>query len=567
MNRVSLKSNKEESARELEFLRKRVAELEETEDRHRTLIELGTKIGEAVVMLQDIGRKEGAQTYVSDQWPQITGYSKEELLSMSFFDLISPEDRQLSIKRHRQKISGKTIPDLFELSITRKDGSKTPIEITSAATTYKGESTNVVYIRDITERKQAEKQLKQYQQHLEKLVEERTEKLEKEIKEHANTEEEMQFMLDSAPVYILLKDRKMKYMRANRLTRDALMQKEFIGKTIYDITVIDREYCDIESQGDKTVIETGKPQEIVLKYKNKSSGSDDNWLKISRIPHKDKNGNVDRFVIMALDITGLKQAEERIKKLYYQEKKLRSKLEEQIKQRLEFTRLLVHEIKTPLSSIIASSEALVDEDCIVKKDNKTRKRLAQNILGGGLSLNKRVDELMDLSRGEVSMLKLKYSFIYPSVLLEETYESILQKVCKNGQSIILDIPPSLPGFIADYERIQQVLLNLLSNAIKFNHKEGKITINASYNDSQITFEVQDEGIGISKKDQRLLFQPYQRLKGGKDRSDGLGLGLALSKMLVDLHQGQIYVKSKINCGSTFGFSLPLKTEVLNMNGL
>ncbi len=154
-----MKSNKEECVDELEFLRQRVAELEETEDRYRTLIELGAKIGEAVIMLQDIGGKEGVHTYVSDLWPQITGYSRKELLKMSFFELVKPDDHRLSIKRHRQKMSGESIPDLFELSIIRKDSKEVPVEVTSAVTIYKGEPTNVVYIRDITERKLLEKQI------------------------------------------------------------------------------------------------------------------------------------------------------------------------------------------------------------------------------------------------------------------------------------------------------------------------------------------------------------------------------------------------------------------------
>ncbi len=133
--------------------------LRETEARYRTLIELGNKIGEAVIMLQDIDGREGMHTYVSDQWPQITGYSKEELLNMSFFDLIGPKGREISMKRHRQKMAGKTIPDLFELNIVRKDGKKVPVEITSAGTSYEDKSTNVVYIRDITERKEIEANL------------------------------------------------------------------------------------------------------------------------------------------------------------------------------------------------------------------------------------------------------------------------------------------------------------------------------------------------------------------------------------------------------------------------
>ena len=133
----------------------------ELEDLNQALIDLGTKIGEAFVTLRDINGIEGVQTSISAQWPRITGYSKKELLGTPFFDLVSPQDREFSIRRHRQKMAGMAMPDLFELSIIRKNGVEIPIELTSAAVTLKGETANMVYIRDISDRKQAEEALRQ----------------------------------------------------------------------------------------------------------------------------------------------------------------------------------------------------------------------------------------------------------------------------------------------------------------------------------------------------------------------------------------------------------------------
>lgn len=99
------------------------------------------------------------QIFMNDQWPRITGYSKEELLGMSFFDLVHPQDRQTSQQRHREKMSGEAMAGLFEMSIIRKDSSEIPIELTSAFTTYMGKYANVAYIRDITERKQMQEAL------------------------------------------------------------------------------------------------------------------------------------------------------------------------------------------------------------------------------------------------------------------------------------------------------------------------------------------------------------------------------------------------------------------------
>jgi len=129
--------------------------LRESEERYRALVELGAEVGEAIIMLQDTDQGSGMHVFVNDEWPRITGYSKKELFQMSFFDLVHPKERAASLERHRRKMSGKSIPGLFEMSIIRKDGAEVPIELTSAHTTYRGERANVVYTRDITERKQA----------------------------------------------------------------------------------------------------------------------------------------------------------------------------------------------------------------------------------------------------------------------------------------------------------------------------------------------------------------------------------------------------------------------------
>jgi PAS domain S-box-containing protein len=153
-------------------------QIKESEDIYRTLIELGDHVGEAVVMLQDKEEIEGLQTFVSKEWCRITGYSKEELQKMSFFDLVHPKFLKNARERHRQKLTGAVVPGYFEMCIINRSGEEIPIELTSGYTHYQGSSANVAYIKDITERKQLEKELKEYQVHLEELVKKRTTELE-----------------------------------------------------------------------------------------------------------------------------------------------------------------------------------------------------------------------------------------------------------------------------------------------------------------------------------------------------------------------------------------------------
>ena len=146
--------------------RKRVEEeVWQSEERYRALVDISGEVGVAVVMLQDTEQGEGIQTFVSDQWPRITGYSNEELLGMPFFKLLHRKYQKASIERHHQKMRGKSNPGHFEMSILKKDGTEVPITLTSAITLYQNRRANVAYIQDITKRKQAEAAMKQLAYH------------------------------------------------------------------------------------------------------------------------------------------------------------------------------------------------------------------------------------------------------------------------------------------------------------------------------------------------------------------------------------------------------------------
>jgi PAS domain S-box-containing protein len=150
-----------EQFRDITAHRQMERKVRETEDRYKALIELGTEAGEAIVMLQDVDGKEGIQTFVNAQWSRITGYPEKELLGRSFFDLLCARDREESIGRHRAKMSQETVPGLYEISIIHKSGREVVVELTGGFTTYQDKAANIIYLRDITQRKLLEKELAQ----------------------------------------------------------------------------------------------------------------------------------------------------------------------------------------------------------------------------------------------------------------------------------------------------------------------------------------------------------------------------------------------------------------------
>ena len=135
--------------------------------------------------------------------------------------------------------------------------------------------------------------------------------------------------------------------------------------------------------------------------------------------------------------------------------------------------------------------------------------------------------------------------------------TVLPMFTTKKQTLNIEIDEKVNSIFADEPKMRQIFLNLLSNAHKFTPKGGNITLRARKEDSSLLIEIQDNGIGIAKDAQPRLFKPYSRLSADRQSHPGLGLGLALSKQVVELHGGKIWVDSEPGQGSTFAFSLPL----------
>lgn len=256
----------------------------------------------------------------------------------------------------------------------------------------------------------------------------------------------------------------------------------------------------------------------------------------------------------SLDITEREQTEEKLQELYQEERKLRKELEAEVERRIEFTRALVHELKTPLTPVLSSSDLLLSE-----MREEPWLSIARNIHRGASNLSNRIDELLDLAKVEIGMLQLNPKPVDPRLLLEGIADDTAAMVSGNKQSLVVALAPSLPLVWGDEERLRQVVLNLLINASKFTPEGGSITLRAKERDSTLVVEVEDTGPGIDESEQQRLFLPYHRQINDREHLSGLGLGLALCKNLVELHGGRIWVESQVNKGSTFGFSVPLAT--------
>jgi PAS domain S-box-containing protein len=258
-------------------------------------------------------------------------------------------------------------------------------------------------------------------------------------------------------------------------------------------------------------------------------------------------------MIVLRDITDRKITQKKLEVLYSQERQSSNDLQEELENRSKYVRAIVHELKTPLTAIISSSDLLREE---VK--DKTLSAVVGNIWRGSLNLERRINELIELARGEIGILKIDLEPVDITQLIQDVVSELTPVASGKGLSMTFETQ-KLPLVQGDSNRLRQVMINLLGNAIKFTD-QGKIVITVNKIESESALiRIQDTGRGIDDEQMKYLFDLYRR-KVMDDKLSGLGIGLTLSKMFVDLHKGKIWAESIPGQGSTFSFIIPLAKD-------
>lgn len=487
--------------------RKRAEEaLKESEERYRALLELGAEVGESVIMLQDTERGLGTQTFFSNEWPRITGYSKEELIGTSFFDLVHPKHRKASVARHRRKMHGEVMPGLFEIPIIKKDGTEVPIELTSAYTTYEGERGNVCYARDITERKRAEEELKR-------------------------AAEEWRATIDSITDLVSIHSSNFKLVRVNKAYADAckMKPKELIGKTCYEV-LHGRKECMPDCPHRKT-LEIKKP--VTAEIFEPRLGS---YLEVTTSPIFNEKGDVVASVHVARDITERKQMEGQLI------------VTDRLASVGELASGVAHELNNPLTSVIGFSQLLLDKDIPdeIKEDvniifNEARRSAAV------------VKNLLTFARKHAPVKQpVNINSIVEKVLELRAYERRVNNIQVNTR-----FATDLPEVMADYFQLQQVFLNITINAEYFMieaHNRGTLTITTEKVGDIVRASFADDGPGIAPENLGHLFDPFFTTK---EVGKGTGLGLSICHGIITEHGGRIYAESELGRGATFIAELPI----------
>lgn len=317
----------------------------------------------------------------------------------------------------------------------------------------------------------------------------------------------------------------------------------FIELTGYDMDEIIGKNCrflqgeDIHQENIaniKSAIAKGESITTIIRNYKKSGGLFYNELTIS--PVYDDNGVLVNFIGVQNDVTARMELEKRIS---------------------DFYSMISHELRTPVSSINASLLAL--EDGSVTKLSSPGAKLVKIALSNCKRLIGLINNILDWKKLQAGKFKLQLQ-PWPA---EEIIDTVIQEitpVCTLRKIKLEKSVESTAQVVMDPERITEVLLNLISNAIKFSPDDTTISIKLKCSDdkkTRVEYSVQDQGCGIASENLDKLFLQFQQLDSSEKRSKGgTGLGLAISKAIVDLHHGKIGVKSKLNEGSTFWFTLP-----------
>ena len=298
------------------------------------------------------------------------------------------------------------------------------------------------------------------------------------------------------------------------------------------------------------------------------------WISESSRAVKDNRGKVLWYEGLCDDITVRKQAEEVLKKAHDDlERKVVERTEELLiakeaaeianRAKTDFLASMSHELRTPLNAIIGFSEVLRDR--YFGELNEKQADYIQDILGSGKHLLSLISDILDLSKIEAGKVEFEPSKVNIKDLLDNSLVMIKEKAHKHRIGLDIKIPEEMSDLEiqADERKLKQIMFNLLSNAVKFTPDGGKISMTAQSTiinqQSSIQISVADTGIGISPEDHEKIFDEFYQVKGDmKDKTPGTGLGLPLTKRLVEMHGGRIWVESEgEGKGSTFSFVIPI----------
>lgn len=493
---------------------------------------------------------------------RLFGYALEELIGENINKLVpSPHHNAHDqyIKNYLKTKIPKIIGKGREVKGLRKDGSQFPLRLSVSEVILKDRIIFTGIIHDLSAEHKAQKKIEEYQLSLEKKVKERTIRLNENVKALEKTNDILH-----------------QQIRERKLAEEALKNSQALYKTVARnfpngaISVFDKNlhYVFVEGKelfrmGIKSEDLVGKPiqehlpkeivDEVVEKLETVFTGEtqnfetnfNDNHYVISAVPLYDTSNKINEIMIVEVNVTESKHAEQEIKNALKREKELNQ-------MKSAFISLASHEFRTPLSSILSS--ATLTQKYTTTEQQPQRTKHIKRIISNVKTLNSILNDFLSISKLEEGKVQAKFEDFNLIEFCDEVVED-MQSFLKSGQRIHKNLQTACAFIKQDQNILKNILINLLSNAAKYSPDDSTIDFSLKCIDETIEIQVADKGIGIPLKDQEQLFSRFFRASNSGN-IQGTGLGLNIVKNYVELLNGTISFKSVEFEGTTFYVTLP-----------
>ncbi len=502
--------------------------------------------------------KNGQWLRVNQKLCDIIGYTSEELLERSFQDITHPEDLDADIGYVRQVLASEIQTYSMEKRYIHKNGSLVWINLTvSLVRKEDGEPDYFIsVIEDIRERKQAEAEIRQLTENLERRVSDRTtelsianEQLRGEIRERQQAQEAMRESEERyrqvveccpEPIFIHTDGEIVLVNSAAVKLYGATSPEKLIGRRVIDLAHPD---CrEIVKEQMRQLTEEGKQTELSEQKLLRFDGTVID-VEVAAIPFTYQQRLA--ALVVARDISDRQLVMSELRKTLEKEREL-----SEFQSRIITT--LSHEYRTPLTTIQSSAELL--ENYSYKWTEEKKLTHLHRIQTSTKHMTNLVSDALLIGKAEAN--KLEFNPVPLDV--EQFCRELLEEMDPDGMSqtsITFSSQSDSNDAYLDEKLLRQILTNLLSNAIKYSPQGGIVQFDLECRDGVVRFSIQDEGIGIPAADQKRLFESFHRASN-VGTLPGTGLGLSIVKKCVDLHGGQIAVESAVDVGTTFTVTLP-----------